>query len=70
MGPDIDVEMWWDGKLRVFRLPDGTEIRKSRGDGQMPFEVVDKFLREERALTEFSLSFKEIPAPPTTVRRR
>jgi hypothetical protein len=70
VGPDIDVEMYWDGKLRVFRLPDGTEIRKNRGDGQQPFEVVDEFLREERELAEFTLSFREIPAPPKTIRRR
>ena len=70
MGPDIDVETYWDGKLRVFRLPDGTEIRRNRGDGQQPFEVVATFLKDERGLTEFSLSFKEIPPPPKTVRRR
>jgi hypothetical protein len=67
---DIEVETYWDGKLRVFRLPDGTEIRKSRGDGQHPFEVVGSFLREERALTDFRLTFREVPAPPRTIRRR
>lgn len=70
VGPDIEVETYWDGKLRVFRLPDGTEIRKSKGDGQQPFEVVGAFLRDERELTEFTLSFREIPAPSKTLRRR
>jgi hypothetical protein len=70
VGPDIEVETYWDGKLRVFRLPDGTEIRKNRGDGQHPFEVVGEFLRDERGLAEFKLSFREIPTPPKTVRRR
>jgi hypothetical protein len=70
MGADIEVETYWDGKLRAFRLPDGTEIRKSKDDGQHPFEVVDAFLREERSLTDFRLSFREIPAPPKTVRRQ
>ena len=70
VGTNIEVETYWDGKLRVFRLPDGTEIRKNRVDGQHPFEVVDAFLREERGLTDFLLSFTEIPAPPKTARRR
>ena len=55
MGPDIEVEAHWDGKLRVFRLPDGTEIRKSKGDGQQPFEIVGAFLKEERQLSDFTL---------------
>lgn len=70
MGPDIDVETYWDGKLRVFRLPDGTEIRESRGDGEQPFEVVGSFLRHERGLTDFNLNFREIQPPPKTHRRR
>jgi hypothetical protein len=70
VGPDIDVEMYWDGNLRVSRLPDGTEIRKNRGDGQRSFEVVDVFLREQRGMTEFTLSFREVPPPPKTLCRR
>jgi hypothetical protein len=67
---DIEVVTYWDGKLRVFRLPDGTEIRKSKGDGQQPFEIVSAFLRDERELFDFNLSFREISAPPKTARRR
>jgi hypothetical protein len=69
VGPDIDVETYWDAKLRAFRLPDGTEIRKNRGDGQQPFEVVSTFLRDERGMTDFNLSFREIPPPSKPVRR-
>jgi len=70
MGTNIEVQTYWDGKLRVFRFPDGTEIRKNRGDGQHPFEVAHAFLREQRGLTDFQLSFKEIPATPKAIRRR
>lgn len=64
------MEMYWNGKVGVFRLPDGTEVRKEEGNGQQPFEVVDSFLKDERGLTEFRLRFREISAPPRTVRRR
>jgi hypothetical protein len=70
MGPDIDVEMYRDGKVRVFRLPDGTEIRKKEGNGQQPVEVVDSFLKDELGLSECRLRFREISAPPRIVRRR
>jgi hypothetical protein len=66
VGPDIDVETYWDGKLRVFRLPDGTEIRKTGGMDNSP----SRFLRDERGLSEFNLSSREILPPSKTVRRR
>jgi hypothetical protein len=54
----------------VFRLPDGTEIRKKEGNGQQPVEVVDSFLKDELGLSECRLRFREISAPPRIVRRR
>lgn len=41
----------------MFRLSDDTGIRKSKGDGQEPFDVVGAFLRDKQGLSDFNLNF-------------
>ena len=63
MTQDIRVEWYWDGKLKVFQLPDGSVLRQKTGSGDQPFEFVKRFLREEKGLGDVRLSFHEIAAP-------
>ena len=56
----ILVETFWEGKDSVYRLPDGTELRRHSGDGTIGgWETVERYLREDRGLTDFRLIFHE-----------
>ena len=62
MPEDITVEWYWDGKVRVFQLSDGSVVRQKAGSGDQPSEVVGRYLRD-RGLQDFRLSFREVVAP-------
>lgn len=48
--------------MQVFRLPDGTELRKGDRRDQ-GFGFVSRYLRDERGLTDFVLSFRQVQPP-------
>jgi len=68
------VETYWEGKESVYRLPDGTEIRGHSGGGADGWEIIERYLRVERGLTDFRLIFHEAASPrrrrPRTTRKR
>jgi hypothetical protein len=66
----VRVEWFWEGKVRVFRLPDGKEFRMSPGSRTFAYVLVQDFLRESRGFTDFRLSFHQIEPPRGRTRRR
>jgi sirohydrochlorin ferrochelatase len=48
--------------MQVFRLPDGTEIRKGDRRDQA-IEFVSRYLRDERGMTDVQISFHQVQPP-------
>ena len=62
MATAIRVDWYQEGKLAVYHLPDGTELRRSRGNPNAVFELVRDHYRG-LGVDDATITFRQVRPP-------